>query len=979
MGPLYEQLQRLKGSEGGRRAAESSPKSSFGRFEASRQTAELSNPARDGTISSIIPSATALVDEGLPNRQESGIDPSRGGHHAAAPLSIVPDVYFHPQFHLENPRIFDVVSEKSQVVPPDPTAGTAGDGHGHAPAPPGKALATNAILQEKLSWYMDTVETHLVDSLATASPALFSALGSLTELHSEAGRLADEVAALRRDLMAPLDRDVVARGLELTRKRQESRNLRQIHDAILQLERIVDGVVRCESLVDGGQLDKALAEMNVVESLMAGERGEDSEDGSLTHTIQLRDLRGAAALRGVAGDLTILRSRIGTLFESEVHNQLIGDLRRHVRSVSTEEVLSRWEAESLRAKGGLGREPPALPAAAYTTQTSELRTALFPIVNGLHRYGSVSTAIGAYRQLVLREIRGIVRKPLPSSTDADDTASVDNDTSAISGSTIREGRNNTNRTSQEKSSLLARRLSALDAEDAERLLSAIVVPVAETLRRLKAQSSILLDIAWAVGNPDAEDRLQVQSSTIHQSHVRGAPNVAGIGNAPRRPMLGILEEMHAALDLPGLLGEAVDASHEMMGKILRVRSEQTAGLPLAYFLRYYALNLLFVNECEAVSGRAGISLKTVVNGHVQDFIQAHGDRESRAFARAMDLDTWQDADFTARDHETLQQILECDTADPPAWTATSRVGASLLLLPPLQEETEEMRDAEEDNNTAKGKTRGATIEGETFVLPRSAILCLEGTSRFLRLMAGVPSMTPAIAASLTSYLRLFDSRCRQLILGAGALRSAAGLTNVTTTHLARTSQALSFVSAVVVPRVRDFVRRHAPAGADHHLAGGFDEICRAVREHRDAIHRKLVDIMASRARQLSRKALEVDWDGERRAGEVTVRAYMAELAGDTGRLHKTLRKRLPHAAVQYVMVQVFASYKHHLGMAFREAELETESGRECMLRDVQHLVDKLGDLEGFGDLGTCLTRIINGKDIVYVAESTASPPPQDSP
>ncbi|TIC90989.1 Vacuolar protein sorting-associated protein 54 [Colletotrichum higginsianum] len=465
-------------------------------------------------------------------------------------------------------------------------------------------------------------------------------------------------------------------------------------------------------------------------------------------------------------------------------------------------------------------------------QTSELRTALCPILYGLHRYGSVSTAIEAYREQLLREIRSIVRKPLPSSTDDDDTGSV---TSGI-GSTIRKGR-------KEKSSILAQILRALDAEDAERLFSAIFISIAKTLRRLKTQSSVLLDIACAVGNPDAEDPIQIQSSTI-QSH-GGAPNVAG--NAP---MLGILEEIHVALDLPNLLGEAVDASHEMINQILQVRSEQTTGLPLAYFLRYYTLNLFFVNECEAVSGRAGKSLKTIVNGHVQDFIKAHDDSESQTLAQAMDVDTWQDTDFTARDNEILKHIIGCDTSDPPAWTMTCRVWAPLL-----QKEAEEMRDTED--NIAKGKINGAAIEEETFILPHSAILYLEGISHFPRLMAGIPSMTPAIAVSLISYLQLFDSRCRQLILGAGALRSA-GLKNITTTHLARTSQALSFISAVV-PHVRNFVRRHAPAGpSGADLTGGFDRIHRAVQEHQDAIYQKLIEIMASSARLLSKKALEVD-------------------------------------------------------------------------------------------------------------------------
>lgn len=68
-------------------------------------------------------------------------------------MSTIPSVYFDQDFNLKSPRAFDVVSERSDVVPPTSTPRTVHKGN--APAPR-KVLATNAILQE-LSWYMDTV------------------------------------------------------------------------------------------------------------------------------------------------------------------------------------------------------------------------------------------------------------------------------------------------------------------------------------------------------------------------------------------------------------------------------------------------------------------------------------------------------------------------------------------------------------------------------------------------------------------------------------------------------------------------------------------------------------------------------------------------------------------------------------------------------------------------------------------------------
>lgn len=878
MAPLYERLQRLKESED-----EPWAESKTGNFvkvrepEDSRQTARLSSPSKNDSVSWLKP-ATTPFDGSYYEQESSGLDPK--GHRAPS-LSIVPDIYFSGDFRLENPRTFQVVSERSDVVPQD-------TGKANNTLEPRKPLATNAILQEKLSWYMDTVELHLISSISMASTTFFSALGSLKELHSEAADSVDKIIALRKDL-ASLNQDVVVKGLELSQKRQVRRNLQLTSDAVMQLKYIMDKITYCKTLVDAGEVEKSLVELDVIESLMAGERGEVSEDQALMN-IALRDIRGATALQGAVNELMALRSRVAKIFELRIHSMLINDLQRHSQSVSKQEVLFRWEAASLRAKGGYAQKLSALPT--YMTQTTDLRTALIPSIHGLYRCGSVSTAIQSYRELVLREIRNVVRRPLPSSTD--DTESV------TSASTISGGRS---RTTQEKSFILAQNLRSLEAEDAEELLSSLFVSVAETLRRLKTQSSLLLDIACLIRNPDSADPIKSPNITSPIS----SPNPAG--NAS---MFGAQEEMHVALDLPSLLIHGVNVGHEKIIKILRVRSEQTKSLPLPYFVRYYTLNLFFVNECEAISGQPGMSLKAMINGHIQDFIQAHGDRENQALAEGMGADLWQDTDFTPKDNEILQQILECSTTDPAAWTKTSKVWA-----PIAQDEDETTDNAEEV--ISKDKLRGATIDQQTFLLPTSANICLEGISHFLRLICGIPSMTPAIASSLVSYLQLFDSRCRQLILGAGALRSA-GLKNITTTHLALTSQGLSFISTIT-PHIREFVRRHAPANPMTEL----DKVRHAFQEHQDDICQKLVEIMGSRARMLSKKALETDW-GKESAGDV--RKYMVDLTRDTSKLYKTLSKRLPEEAVQLVMVPVFASYREHLGTAFKEAILETEGGRD---------------------------------------------------
>ncbi|MBE7181997.1 MAG: hypothetical protein INR71_12470, partial [Terriglobus roseus] len=77
------------------------------------------------------------VESPAPRRRTSG-GVSRRGPPAPTPLSTIPSVYFEENFHLENPRTFDVVSERSEVVQ-QPRGTAADDGKGTHGAANGSA------------------------------------------------------------------------------------------------------------------------------------------------------------------------------------------------------------------------------------------------------------------------------------------------------------------------------------------------------------------------------------------------------------------------------------------------------------------------------------------------------------------------------------------------------------------------------------------------------------------------------------------------------------------------------------------------------------------------------------------------------------------------------------------------------------------------------------------------------------------------
>ncbi|KAJ4309407.1 hypothetical protein N0V84_011515 [Fusarium piperis] len=434
------------------------------------------------------------------------------------------------------------------------------------------------------------------------------------------------------------------------------------------------------------------------------------------------------------------------------------------------------------------------------------------------------------------------------------------------------------RSLQQKSSILARTLRALEPGDAEAMLTEIYVNVTETLRRLTTQVKLLLDITSSLDYDS--------SIAAHQT-----------------------QELYKAIDLPRLLGQAVDIAQDRIVKLLRVRSEQSMRLSRVWFLRYFSLNLGFVSECESISGQSGIALETVVNGQIKDFIQQHG----------VESDRWEARDFTEDDSAKLNWILSCSTTYP------TEQSDSLKIWIPCYDGHPESGEASDPQTSdgRKAKTRRSACIGEqVFVLPNSAILCMNGLSHFLQLISGMPSMAADISTSLVFHLRHFNACCTRLVLDAGA-RQSAGLKNITSKHLALASQALAFIAALT-SHVREFVRRYAGRGATPLRVVEFDEVKRLYQEQESRMNDKLVDIISRLAQAHVKVLKHIGWDN----GQKDVHPYMATLVKDTTSLHCILTKKMPKGTVATVMVPVFLIYKAQFGQAFQEMGAVTESGRD---------------------------------------------------
>ncbi|KAF1928229.1 Vps54-domain-containing protein [Didymella exigua CBS 183.55] len=947
IGTLYDAFQRAQADADAAAAA----------------AAAAQQPCTEPQPASTTPSPAA-TPSGAPKarRRQSG---SKRGPPAVTPLSTIPGVYFDESFRLENPRTFDIVSERSEVVrpvrPPTNDAVYSANGTAEAPPPSGrKALATNAILQEKLSWYMDTVEVHLISAISTASTSFFAALGSLRELQTEAAESVAQIKELREDLRR-LDEQMAIGGLRVVGMKRRRENLRRLTDAVDQLQAVIYGVSHCDESVEKGELEAAAARLVVIERLITGVL--DPSDSNVTSWLKtqlprrLIDLRGLRALDGIFEGMGDMKFRIGRGFEVRFLDTLLADLGEHIKNVPSRETLERWVAASTKARGAPAAPKPKLMP-AYLTTSTEFRSKLRASLHGLNDAQFTNQAAATFREAIVKEMKMIIRRYLPSSTD--------DDAESMTSVSTRGGRGHSQ---QDKNSILARNLRAMDAADAEDFFTNIFTDIGEALRRLSTQVKVLLDVTSGVSTPPASaGGLRSPPKSPYMQNIdsymeAGSNGQNGLGSSD------LQMELMQALDLSSLLGQAVDAAQTQITKLLRVRSAQSAELPLERFLRYFKLCRLFADECEAISGRSGSALKSAVNDHITAFVQKFSDFEKQELAKAMDSDRWEPKDFDVSDTEVLARLLGSMDGDPPNWAET---GSVLSSVPePTANGTNGATEAPKEKSKT---TTPAIVDEEKYTVSASSTFVLRGIERHLILLSHIPSMTSDISVCLCEYIKLFNSRLCQLILGAGAM-ATAGLKNINTKHLAIASQTLSFIIAVV-PYIRECARRRAgptPPGGKP-VGTEFDNTKRLLQDQQGSIHDKLTDILSGRATVHMRALKKVVWDEDAEVKR-DVSAAMESLTKDTVTMHKVINRYLGELQVRMIMGPVFESYREQVGKVIKEAGVKTPGGKARLVREAKLFEAKLGPIDGAGNVGKFLMQLAEGKP---VAQPAADPEPRKS-
>ncbi|KAI1292436.1 ribosomal 40S subunit protein S1B [Mortierella claussenii] len=421
-----------------------------------------------------------------------------------------------------------------------------------------------------------------------------------------------------------------------------------------------------------------------------------------------------------------------------------------------------------------------------------------------------------------------------------------------------------------------------------------------------------------------------------------------------------------------ILFAVADLAHTRCAKLMGMRSEQSAKLLPAEVYKLLGLTWSFVLQSELLSGYMCYGLRTAILSQSKAFLLQFHIEKRNQLALSVGEDQWVQVEVPWSSQATANEVVAISTfslqearnkdfsmafnilnlSAPPTAQGLDDPDGFIPAQTGLKGSSGSIRsDKEGTKMDAPAPTRVLSIGDEVFFVVGCSLVLLDIVAEYLDILNNISSLTTDVMQRIIELLKLFNSRTCQVILGAGAMRSA-GLKNITAKHLALASQSLS-VFATLIPYIKDWIRSKM-ADKQMVMLTEFDRILRDFQEHQNEIHAKLVTIMTERLaihmRAMTNPAV-VDYDALNRPaqqlanGEGSVSTFMDGLVKDTVTLHRVLSRFLPAASMRKVIDEVLQIFTTRLEEEIQKLPIATHLGKTRLQADVGHFSTKLVPLD----------------------------------
>ena len=271
------------------------------------------------------------------------------------------------------------------------------------------------------------------------------------------------------------------------------------------------------------------------------------------------------------------------------------------------------------------------------------------------------------------------------------------------------------------------------------------------------------------------------------------------------------------LDLSDALASACELANVRASKVLAVRSEQHAELPLSEFVEIFKESWEFVVATERLAKRMIVSLRGVTASQARAFLVRYHSIRLTKSAKLVEEEQWTQVDVGSSVQHTVNVLIESAVSDPAE-----------CFIPPKEPLT---------NGTSPESTKVLSVEDKTFHIVKATAESLVLLSDYLKIVINLELVVTDVMSRGIEFLKvswllnvlhqahtsrsrstrgpvrlsLEPGRCARL--GSRTLQPSTWVSyqdrgNLDSQRpLALASQSLSIVIALI-PYIREFIRRH---------------------------------------------------------------------------------------------------------------------------------------------------------------------------
>jgi vacuolar protein sorting-associated protein 54 len=267
------------------------------------------------------------------------------------------------------------------------------------------------------------------------------------------------------------------------------------------------------------------------------------------------------------------------------------------------------------------------------------------------------------------------------------------------------------------------------------------------------------------------------------------------------------------------------------------------------------------------------------------------------------------------------------------------------------------------DNTNKEKNPVAVVEGVHYKVVWSCLLMVESIMTYISTAAYFQqSLATNAVTKIVEVMRLFNARTTNLVLGAGAIHSAAKLKSINAKHLSYVTQCLGMMMSLL-PHIRAALMTQLPE-KQHTLLADVDNIKKEYKDHNEKVLNKFVSIIGGIVEHgLGPRLASIDFDARARdlstenKDEVDCCVFLDGTSSSTRKLHHVLNSLLPPDHLQDVFSRIFAHLDQKIPALFVTAASatanaqhfsfpSTDDGKHRLLLEVAYTTKTLNSLNG---------------------------------